>query len=514
MISSKKIIDHVQLGENVTIYEFVNLYGCKIGDNTKIGTFVEIQKGAVVGKTCKISSHSFICEGVQMEDEVFLGHGVCFINDKRPEAVNRSGRLQTEGDWEMCRTHVKKGASIGTGAVILGGVTIGEHALVGAGAVVTRDVPANATVVGNPARILVKRNGQTSGCKAGIIGFGYMGHVHLRLARQSAAIEITAVYDSAEEKLEEARREGLHACETLEELLSMDIQLVIVCTPNHLHYEDAKKSLLAGKHVLCEKPATVNAKEAEEILAIAERMGRVFTVHQNRRWDTDFLVLKEILKNKQIGTFTTIHSCTYGQRGVCFGWRADPRAGGGMLYDWGVHLADQILQLYEGVRIKKIYARTESILTPAVDDFFEVKLMLENDVCANLGVGTFALQPVPRWFVFGDRGTLKIDDFSGKTGGMARIKGSVKGFDRVKPKEKICGPSRTMAHLEPENLEQLRLPEIERGGENQNFYRNLANAMAGEETCFVTPAQILRLMKVMDLIFESARCGVVLDTDI
>ena len=129
MISSKKIIDHVQLGENVTIYEFVNLYGCKIGDNTKIGTFVEIQKGAVVGKNCKISSHSFICEGVQMEDEVFLGHGVCFINDKRPEAVNRSGRLQTEGDWEMCRTHVKKGASIGTGAVILGGVTIGEHAL-------------------------------------------------------------------------------------------------------------------------------------------------------------------------------------------------------------------------------------------------------------------------------------------------------------------------------------------------------------------------------------------------
>lgn len=150
----KKTMDHVVLGENVIIHDFVNLYGCKIGDGTKIGTFVEVQKGADIGRNCKISSHSFICEGVHIEDEVFIGHGVCFVNDKRPKAVNENGLLQEEKDWKLIHTYVKKGASIGTGAVILGGVTIGEHALVGAGAVVTKDVLSGTTVAGNPAKVI------------------------------------------------------------------------------------------------------------------------------------------------------------------------------------------------------------------------------------------------------------------------------------------------------------------------------------------------------------------------
>lgn len=150
-------IHHVELGEDVKIYGFVNLYGCKIGDHTKIGAFVEIQKGAEIGKNCKISSHSFICEGVHIEDEVFIGHGVCFINDKYPGAVNKDGLLQKEKDWEMSETYVKKGASIGTGAVIMGGITIGENALVGAGAVVTKNVLPDTIVVGNPAKVINRR---------------------------------------------------------------------------------------------------------------------------------------------------------------------------------------------------------------------------------------------------------------------------------------------------------------------------------------------------------------------
>jgi len=144
----------VKLGKNVILNKFINLYGCEIGDGTKIGTFVEIQKNAFVGKNCKIQSHTFICEGVFIEDEVFVGHGVIFVNDLYPRATNKDGELQTEKDWEVIKTFIKRGASIGSNATILAGVTIGERAIVGAGAVVTKDVPDKAIVVGNPARIL------------------------------------------------------------------------------------------------------------------------------------------------------------------------------------------------------------------------------------------------------------------------------------------------------------------------------------------------------------------------
>ena len=155
-MTTQKIAPDVKLGENVRICDFVNLYGCRIDDNSKIGTFVEIQKNAKVGKNCKISSHTFICEGVVIEDNVFVGHNVTFINDPYPRATTDDGQLQTEEDWVCVPTHVKKGASIGSSATIMCGITIGKNAVVGAGCVVTRDVPDNTIVVGNPARILKK----------------------------------------------------------------------------------------------------------------------------------------------------------------------------------------------------------------------------------------------------------------------------------------------------------------------------------------------------------------------
>ena len=150
------IAPDVKVGRNVHIHDFVNLYGCEIGDETKIGAFVEVQKGARIGKRCKISSHTFICEGVTIETGVFIGHGVTFINDRYPRATNAAGTLQTEADWNCQNTLVKKGASIGSGATLLGGITIGENAIVGAGSVVTKDVPPDTIVAGNPARILKK----------------------------------------------------------------------------------------------------------------------------------------------------------------------------------------------------------------------------------------------------------------------------------------------------------------------------------------------------------------------
>jgi UDP-2-acetamido-3-amino-2,3-dideoxy-glucuronate N-acetyltransferase len=148
------IAEDVKLGNNVKLANFINLYGCAIGDDTKIGVFVEVQKNAVIGKNCKIQSHTFICEGVTVEDEVFIGHGVTFINDKYPRATNGNGGLQSEADWKVVPTVVKKGASIGSGATILCNVTIGEKAIVGSGSVVTKDVPSHTIVAGNPARII------------------------------------------------------------------------------------------------------------------------------------------------------------------------------------------------------------------------------------------------------------------------------------------------------------------------------------------------------------------------
>jgi acetyltransferase-like isoleucine patch superfamily enzyme len=152
------ITDDVELGKDVKIFNFVNLYGCKIDDGTKLGTFVEVQKGATIGKNCKISSHTFICEGVHIGDSCFVGHGVLFINDKHPRAVNPDGSMQNDEDWELLETFIEDNVSIGSGAVIMGGILIGKGAMIGAGAVVTKDVEKNTTVAGVPARVFQKKS--------------------------------------------------------------------------------------------------------------------------------------------------------------------------------------------------------------------------------------------------------------------------------------------------------------------------------------------------------------------
>lgn len=157
-----RLIDDVSFGEGAVVYSFANLYGCRIGAGTRVGTFVEIQRGAVIGAACKIQSHTFICDGVRIEDEVFVGHGVVFVNDIHPRATNGDGGMQSEEDWELVPTLVERGASIGSGATILGGVRIGAAATVGAGAVVVKDVPAGATVVGNPARVLPEKAAESA----------------------------------------------------------------------------------------------------------------------------------------------------------------------------------------------------------------------------------------------------------------------------------------------------------------------------------------------------------------
>jgi len=345
--------------------------------------------------------------------------------------------------------------------------------------------------------------------KAGIIGFGYMGHFHLNKSRE-VGIQVVAAYDIKQEKLDDAKAEGLEPYSSLEKFLKQDLDLVFVCTPNDVHAELCIACLNAGKNVMCEKPVTMNSKELEQVITAAEKNQKIFTVHQNRRWDVDYLMVKNTVDSGDIGNITSIQSRVYGQRGVCFGWRADPKAGGGMLYDWGIHLIDQFLCMFRGHKVTSVYARLQSILTPAVDDSFELQLIFDNNVCAKVQVGTFCLQDLPRWFVYGDRGTLKIDDFSGKTGGMARIKGQVQGFDSVFGKN--LGPSRTMAPLKPEYLETLPMPVAET--DPYEYHRNLKASVKGEAKPYVSFEDMRRDMKIVDLAFESSAKNMVIKTEI
>lgn len=347
--------------------------------------------------------------------------------------------------------------------------------------------------------------------KVGIIGFGYMGHFHLDKTRKFEDVKVVSAFDTDPSKLEEAKEEGIEAHDTLDSFLNSDMDLVVIATPNQWHEQYAIACMKAGKNVMCEKPATMSVAELENIMSCSEETGKFFTVHQQRRWDPDYRAVCDVINSGQIGKVTTIESRVLGERGVCFGWRADPESGGGMLYDWGVHLIDQILQLYNTEKVTSVYARILSVLTPAVDDFFEITMMLSNGVCAKVCVGTFALQKLPRWFVFGDRGTMKLDDFSGEVGGVARIKGEVQGFDSVVG-QKVLGPSRTMAPLQPEHLEKLAIPNEE--DMTLEYWDNLIKATRGETTPYVTTDQILRQMKVVEAAFESARTNIVIKTEI
>ena len=347
--------------------------------------------------------------------------------------------------------------------------------------------------------------------KIGIIGFGYMGHFHLNKVRKFKEAEIVCAYDIKKDKLKDAEKEGLETYDTLDSFLAADIDLVVIATPNQWHAPYAIAAMKAGKNVMCEKPATMSVNEIDDIIECSKCTGKFFTVHQQRRWDPDYRAVCDVIRSGEIGNVTTIESRVLGERGVCFGWRADPESGGGMLYDWGVHLIDQILMLYSDCTVISVYARILSILTPAVDDFFEITMMLSNGVCAKVIVGTFALQKLPRWFIFADRGTMKLDDFSGEVGGVARIKEQVKGFDSVVG-QKSLGPSRTMAPLQAEMLEKLDIPE--EINMDMEYWSNLIKAANGSAEPYVTTTQIRRQMQIVEAAFRSAELNEVIKVEI
>ncbi len=337
-----------------------------------------------------------------------------------------------------------------------------------------------------------------------IIGFGGMGGWHKQsILDMPEEFHLAGVYDINPSKIESARKEGIKGFDTLEELLSdTTIQAVILAVPNNFHKELSIKAMEAGKDVICEKPVMMCATDLEEVIEVSKTTGRQFSVHQNRRWDKDFTIIKKILEDDTIGSPFYIESRVQGSKGIPGDWRCVKEAGGGMLLDWGVHLIDQIMWIVKSP-VTEVYAHLLSIKFPDVDDNFKLLLRFENGLSALVEVDTYTFIPLPRWHVSGDKGTVQIDNFD-CDGQIVRA-----NTVEVKWEEGIvytaAGPTRTMAPRPEESIERLHLPEIETDA--KDYYRNFRDAAEGKADLIVTPQQALRVMKVLDTVFESAKQG-------
>lgn len=337
-----------------------------------------------------------------------------------------------------------------------------------------------------------------------IIGFGGMGGWHKKnIMEMPSEFHLAGVYDINPVKVEAARKQGIKGFDTLEELLAEpSIQAVIVSVPNNFHKEISIKAMKAGKNVICEKPVMMCAADLAEVLEVSKETGRQFSVHQNRRWDKDFNIIKKIVEDGTIGTPFYFESRVQGSKGVPGDWRCVKEAGGGMLLDWGVHLIDQLMWMIDSP-VTELYTHMLSIKFPEVDDNFKLLMRFENGMSALVEVDTYTFINLPRWHVSGDKGTAQIDDFA--------CEGKIVRANTVELKWEegivytAAGPTRTMAPRPEETLEKLPLPEMVTDA--KDYYRNFRDAALGKAELVVKPEQAMRVMKVLDAVFESARTG-------
>lgn len=339
-----------------------------------------------------------------------------------------------------------------------------------------------------------------------IIGFGGMGSWHYRqISEKVPAIHVKGAFDIRPEAMENVRDAGLYAYSSLEELLGdAEVQIVTIATPNNFHKDLSIAALRAGKNVICEKPVTLCADELEEIIAVSKETGKLFSIHQNRRWDKDYRIVMEAIRQDLIGEPYFIESKVQGSRRSMHGWRGHKLNGGGMLLDWGVHLIDQIMNLIDSP-VVSVQGYLLGIYSDEVDDNIKVALTFENGVVAMLEMATNCLINAPRWHVSGKEGTLVIDNWS-CTGKIVRLKNdsAMQWADDIVYTE--AGPTRTMAPRPTETTLELPLPEVNSSW--AEYYNNIADVLAGKAELIVRPEQALRVMKVIDLLFESQKDGV------
>ncbi len=346
-----------------------------------------------------------------------------------------------------------------------------------------------------------------------LIGFGGMGHWHVMHLEKSPVAELCGVYDINPERIEEAKNLGYKTYDSLDALLQdKNVQAAVIAVPNNKHKEIACALMNAGKHVICEKPVAMNSVELNEMIACAEKNKVVFTVHQNRRWDSDYLLVKELIIDPNFGDIVSIESRVHGSRGIPGDWRGKQEFGGGMVLDWGVHLLDQILMMDFGP-VKSVFARADHITNKEVDDGFTAEVRFENGISATVEVGTSNFVTMPRWYVRGTQGSLRVEDFSCKSE-LAQLE-TWEDKD-VRPIQLGVGASKTMAPRDEKTLKQYRFFDGNDGPVEQtvrdkakvhNFYINFCQAMDGKAEQLVTHQQIRRSMAVMEAIFESFETG-------
>ncbi len=348
--------------------------------------------------------------------------------------------------------------------------------------------------------------------KMGILGFGGMGNWHANNAPKVAGVEMVSVHDIDKQRLEDGRKMGFKAFESRQAFLAdEDINFVLIATPNHVHKEYAIEALRAGKNVMCEKPVTLSVAELDEIITVAEETGKLFTVHQNRRWDKDYQVMRKVIENKMIGKVYSIESRVYGNNGQIYGWRTKPEFGGGMVLDWGVHLLDHFTFMFPDKKIVSVYTQLHSVINEEVDDFFKVELRFEDGLSAHVEVGTFGLLKMPRWYAYGDLGTMIIDDFSGESGNIKVLKHRIDDMGKVII-DTPAGPTRTMAPQPEDCFQMVDLPKVEKDW--TSLYMNLVATLKGEEKLIVTPQTVRRTMLLIEAVFESARLGKSVDLNL
>ena len=337
----------------------------------------------------------------------------------------------------------------------------------------------------------------------GIIGYGGMGKWHADNAPR-AGVEIAAVCDIDEAKRQEAREKGFRVYQTAEELLQdSDVNTVILTVPNHLHKGMAIMAAEAGKNVITEKPAALNVAELDEMEAACKKAGVLFTAHQNRRWDRDMLMVKKAYDEHLLGKIFTIESKLHSGNGYMHEWHLYKKYGGGMIYDWGVHLIDQILFMMPDARVKSVFADIKNVLHEEVDDYFKIILKLDNGVTAHIELSTYILKYQPRWLAAGDKGTMIVNSFACDGAVYRTGKMLEKLPSRIVETE--AGPTRQFAPVPPGGIVEEPLPQVETDW--VDFYRNVADALNGEAELKVTIPSVRRVLSVMEAAWKSAESG-------
>ena len=344
--------------------------------------------------------------------------------------------------------------------------------------------------------------------KVVVIGYGGMGGWHCEHLLHSDVAELAGIYDIKEERCELARSRGIKAYDSFEAVLAdPEVDLLTLAIPNDCHKEDAIRGLKAGKNVISEKPVTLCSADLQEMIDAANETGKLFTVHQNRRWDADFLSMKEIYEGGSLGPIFNIESRVHGSRGIPGDWRQLPEHGGGMMLDWGVHLIDQVLQMIPE-KIDTIYANMDHITNELVDDGFKMDIRFESGLNFRVEVGTSNFVNLPRWYMQGRDGTAIIYDWD-LSGKIVRCE----NWDEkdVVPVITAAGLTKTMAPRDDKTIAEHPVPKP--NPDVHDFYRNVCRAIDGLEPQLVTHPQMMRVMKVMEAAFESDRQHQVISFD-